>query len=66
MWALIVAGHIVGYYQFGGCQNQAAIVQGTTGQQAECVQLPPQQQPSDGGASLYGQCVLTGACRPIR
>jgi hypothetical protein len=48
MWALIVAGHIVGTYAgLGTCQNQAAIMMGITGKLAECVQIPTATSPQE-------------------
>lgn len=62
MWALIVAGHIIGTYQGQrACMNAASIHAAATGEQGQCMQQTPNQAPDP--AVQYLGCVATGACR---
>jgi hypothetical protein len=65
MWALIVAGHVVGTYAgLGSCQSAEAVHNGTVGlfggQVGHCVELPPPavQQPQPGSPEWWQQQLL--------
>jgi hypothetical protein len=48
------------------CMNQASIVMGITGKQAQCMSMPAGGVPNpsnDGGWNQYQQCRQVGACQ---
>jgi hypothetical protein len=65
MWALVVAGQILGVFNSQADCLRAASLHHKRPEACQPMAAAPLAPPNDGGWSQYQQCVQVGACKPF-
>jgi hypothetical protein len=65
MWALIVAGQVLGTFNSQADCITAATMHHKRAEACQFVAAAPVGTPNDGGWGQYQLCVQTGACKPF-